>query len=1118
MNKDKKTNLILLRRLGWMLFDDINKRLNILIEECTHLQQLVHYYGGFKLDHLKVFSLISKSETISLYKGKIDKDKDNEIEKIEKLVEELVKSIKNEEADNLDKRIESLKLAIIKFEENRIEYPPQEKNYQEYFKKLHGDKFFQYSTIERSMMALYEHLGGLILALKSHKELMVKRFESFLCLNTDYEESWFWFVALRAHFLHDVLGKHMEQLEHAHEKLIQILETKPGALPQPILLRRWNSALQGRFLSEYSRHIEWETNELINKLRKDKDGKEKLREARHETSFIHSWAHTPTSMVKDSRVESKYCKNGYYKLGSVRSAFFYLENPLLYPLLYHECTHLQYNWDTELDKDNSIFFSSREKVAETIKLAVRASNFDIANENEVDNLTQEIWADTISVTLGGIPYLTSLVLQIFGHTTAVFFDSDNSVPMQNFAKDVIYDIETPNFKKDYFWSTRIRIVMDALQHIYPDTIKDSPLEDEWIKAVNDGIQDYNKGGQKVFSDTLASKSHADTWKYRKEINDWLYKVISNNLRECSLEIKKEVFRDKPSTVTYAPISEKYVVSKDLIEKVINPVIKAHCEKFFIKEGVNDNKEYQQDICIENKKIGIENALHKIRWLLSKCVVDGCTDKKKIKQFTRGYSDYVRSDGSAAFRIVLEWIIARNELSIAFSDILEGNMEVDDCKSTMDNLLTFFNETEKEKFNEIVKNYKELLHNEVKKTLITYLRYHKHYNVDDETPCWCMSQLLEDIYELISKVLYKITEQMHHIHKEGAKIGMATLGVLSMRDCREERQNGNDSPYLKAAIKAYDYYENISKGINDKIKNLEFHDGFIKKYNYPLLSDKDNKISDKKTRLYFLTGDYDFIHYQADITPAELSFHPYDSPPLLTKSRSVLDLYLPDDNKPYHEWGQVSLLKFRYRWEIYALNQEMIIKDPSNRERYTLSLSSAWEDGILITWHQSAKDMLDKTTSSNDDLQSNLVLFKLEDDYIAENGVKNSPVPKCFSSEEWNKLPDNNEKVYKVDVDDALPKDKKHERRWLNLTDNTRNSPMTSKSVIWGREDFCVTWKAKSTKDMAEVVLKLPYEFWENVHNTRTSFTYTYYYDNDNDKSEYKFTTYITEHIFRKNKN
>ncbi|KJV07132.1 hypothetical protein [Methylocucumis oryzae] len=40
----------LLARFGWMLFDDINRRLSILIEECLHLQQVVQYEGGFKID------------------------------------------------------------------------------------------------------------------------------------------------------------------------------------------------------------------------------------------------------------------------------------------------------------------------------------------------------------------------------------------------------------------------------------------------------------------------------------------------------------------------------------------------------------------------------------------------------------------------------------------------------------------------------------------------------------------------------------------------------------------------------------------------------------------------------------------------------------------------------------------------------------------------------------------------------------------------------------------------------------------------------------------------------------------------------------------------------------
>lgn len=237
---NENDNMELLQRFGWMLFDDINRRLGILIEECRHLQQVVHYYGDFD---------------IAEYSGE---------------------------------------------EQREMEHPRVVPN------KFKLSDYVRDKPSSHAVAALYEHLGGLIIGLKSHQEEVRLRFEFFLKSKNDYSETWFWFIALRSHLLQEVLEQYMTLLEHAHEKLIQILETKPGQLPQAILLRRWNSALHGRFLSEYSRHLDWETNELFNYLKFKKQPcthedqqkyNDDLEVARHHSSFIHSWAHTPTSMV-----------------------------------------------------------------------------------------------------------------------------------------------------------------------------------------------------------------------------------------------------------------------------------------------------------------------------------------------------------------------------------------------------------------------------------------------------------------------------------------------------------------------------------------------------------------------------------------------------------------------------------------------------------------------------------------------------------------------------------------------------------------------------------------------------------------------------------------------------
>lgn len=245
--------------------------------------------------------------------------------------------------------------------------------------------------------------------------------------------------------------------------------------------------------------------------------------------------------------------------------------------------------------------------------------------------------------------------------------------------------------------------------------------------------------------------------------------------------------------------------------------------------------------------------------------------------------------------------------------------------------------------------------------------------------------------------------------------------------------------------------------------------------------KSNINEPAKTGLYFITGDYDFMWYQNDITPAESITHPPNTLAMLTKSRAVLELYKPqkntDDKYPDRQsWGRISLVKFRYRWEMYILSEKL--KDESFRAR--LWLSSAWEDGVLITWHETSNELIDKSfygsslktgavSGGTMDAQSSLLLFK-----ILQKDIDNV---KIYTAKTCDNKSDLTPKTIILTENqlESILKELKTKGIFRKITSTT------------GRFDYVVEWNAKTTKDLADAMLSLPAIFWENIAHINTSF-------------------------------
>lgn len=1021
-------NVYLLPRLGWMLYDDINRRLGILIEECLHLQQVVHYFGEFEIE------------------GTTDEDKSSNVAQSEM---QHFKQMKDSGHSGLQ-------------EADYLRLPPA----------------------ANAMTALYEHLGGLAKGLKAHQKAVRERYEALLRLvnkknQNAQDEAWFWFVSLRGHLLHTVLEFYMRYLEHAHEKLIQILETKPGALPQPILLRRWNSALHGRFLSVYSRHIAWETNLLFNNLKdKPKDDK-KLRTERHRSSFIHSWAHTPTSMVSSFKVKDHNRRNAskeeIYQLGSIRSAFFYLEMPQLYPLLYHECAHLEFESDADIKNDPGKFFTNRKEALQSLRES--SQQLPAINDDFWDNYIDEIWVDMVAINLGGLPYLTALTLQLFGQSAGHFFDSDPNTPVQDWTNHSIYDLEQPT-QADYFWQARLKLAIHWLKAVRPEeSVADHckiEMNTQWLEAIDEGIQAYHRGGQHIFAAKRVSAQHETAWIYRGKLNQW----VLDTLKPYQVGYKGGLACQLSKNKTY---SHKYWISTNLIEQVIKPIVQQFEKRFF------DGNECSYDKRVDGKPIlpttessarRIEYLPFNIKWYLSKRIMKELFDKgpnpQAINTFTFAYANYIRNDGGAAFRIALEWVMARIELNLAIADYLEEPTKV---ALQIKKLSQFDN-------GQLILKLDQLPDKEAKE-LVRHLRYQKSYNEGTPAPKDIADSIgeIDAFIEQFMKVY--VDDQLRNVHKEGARIGTMMLGVLD----KKASTSASDESYIDFAQCANRYYVDTLNGIN----NPSDYDGdipmpFDYKRQKPFAYDINDIFDHKpgKSGMYFITGDYDFMLHQEGITPSECVFHPVNNCALLTKSRTVLDLYSSEidsnssDPKERQPWGRISLIKFRYRWEMYILAEQL--KQQPFRAR--LRLSSAWEDGILITWHKDEQDFLNEAIFKNIptgavqngsmDAQTSIILFKINLEGKSFYGHNNDRINLAAKQ----KLSANT----LGEIIDAMIAQKVFKQA----------------QATTGRFDYIVEWCATTPQELATAMLTLPPAFWQHIDRINTNFRFRFKANADQD--------------------
>ncbi|OHC69529.1 MAG: hypothetical protein A3H93_15480 [Rhodocyclales bacterium RIFCSPLOWO2_02_FULL_63_24] len=556
--------------------------------------------------------------------------------------------------------------------------------------------------------------------------------------------SLYWFIAKRAYVVEITLADSTRVLSHLHDKIAQMLDTTSGSMPVPLSLRRWQSANHEKFLSAYCRDLCVDTAKAMAFLNipgfdpdscGDNDRKtyeERSTRRWKQTVVSHIWNHSATSetipLIKGEIATKDSAEAGTpagYAL--IRSLYFYLEHPILFPLLFHELGHIHMELDqqeerqlkptwgtTPRDTELFSFLRSSRKAASDLKIGMSRFGIYTIGDEDYQLIATEIWADALGVALGGASFVHALALQIFGqreHTNIAmgrrpFGGPNDGKYGDNRGHDVWHQqLKTLNASEigekpaQYFSFARILVAVKLALALYEraERAKDMGKDTEDIPFV-DGLRDscdaieelwkrFRSSGDHTYHKDRSSGDHERWWD--------LYCDANESLAEgCFVHLEPHIGR----MWQYAKDHNRhaYRFGRGPTDAKLRERIWQFFHSFMEEQpSCRDlhDKTVRQDLK-EHAPTRLEDAALAMRWASATLLFNHATnlhrsidedDKVKFSELDK-LVDETRWDGLGAFRYLLEWyqlVMAKgHSLSL---DNLSGLAET--------NLLALFPKTE-----------------------------------------------------------------------------------------------------------------------------------------------------------------------------------------------------------------------------------------------------------------------------------------------------------------------------------------------------------------------------------------------------------------------------------------
>jgi len=461
--------------MQWLLYTDANTRMNLLIDECAHLQQTVLCFCP---NSFEIFDGVKADQIPANY----------------------------------------VKRAWFSSDVRRSEY-------------------YQWPAQERALRNLWVETGALAQSIEAAQTRLREAFRGSIQIRAPgSSEDLFWFIGLRGHLLRTVFPLFLDQIQHAHEKLVQLLENMPGGLPGPTLMRRWSSAGYVEYLSDYSRQVNWRTQRLLWDSCIDAAPSVTFEDWRKRQFLVHAWTHRATSFTtRNSVTEDKgSAESNQIAFSTIWSSYFYLEQPILFPLLFHECAHHYLDRAPEVKgavipqharKNQHFWFEMPADLAALLSRSCPVKGEDCTFWKDY---VGEIWTDAVSIALCGDGFISALILDHFGtegaykNYTLYDVQTDTRLPLDEIgSRDRrTRNVQYPILEAAFFWPARIQIAIDVYRRLYG---RDG--DGSWIVPAETLIAEWYASGAKVMDVGLTSSEHKTFWEYRKSLNEWTASVI-----------------------------------------------------------------------------------------------------------------------------------------------------------------------------------------------------------------------------------------------------------------------------------------------------------------------------------------------------------------------------------------------------------------------------------------------------------------------------------------------------------------------------------------------------------------------------------------------------------------
>ena len=313
----------------------------------------------------------------------------------------------------------------------------------------------------------------------------------------------------------------------------------------------------------------------------------------------------------------------------------------------------------------------------------------------------------------------------------------------------------------------------------------------------------------------------------------------------------------------------------------------------------------------------------------------------LNKLCDGFGNWMRHDGSMAFRIALEWYLARISLLERKADEIERKLKEEMPNEDRDAL---------EKFRNI---------------LVTK----KVFNLYESGGRDSLPEEISEFLSFVDKQADEMVETMCYSSRldkedtvEPAEIPVGTFVLGTLRPAEIARKDkANNSPYREAIVQLGQYYNKVEAGAG----RLRYFSRAAKGCFYPLI------------------GEYQYFYFSPHNTPTEREFYPLDLPQVLCKPRLVVQVLGSGVEAPlWAEIGRVSLIRYRYRHSWFDLFLKL---RKLSHDGVSMFISSAWEDVILITWHENDSDLWNSYDDLNlrvgrgsVDVQSSVICPKMID--------------------------------------------------------------------------------------------------------------------------------------------